>query len=845
MQFGFVKFTAVALFSHIAHAQPCDEGSWSRSFPTAEVFSSDNDGPYPVRGLAIFGDPSRLHIGGKFEFAASDTWSRHLAVWNGQLWDRLGGLDPNQPVNTFLTWDDPKDPAGPALYVAGEFSRIGEEVIRRVGKWDGKTWAPLASGLRDGPLGATVRAMVIHDDGTGPALYAAGYFGMSGDEQTPLAHIARWDGQAWHNVGGGFATDQGGYWASEGVYSLASFDDGTGPALYAAGNFIGAGGKVIKALAKWDGKEWAAPQVPVEPPSTCPDCEFGLSLLAVHDDGTGPALWAAGFFHAPGVPVDFLGRYRNGQWEYAGEVLANNQYAHDQHFFEAFVVHDDGAGPALYLGGMFEVQPPEEEDRGGCLVRWDADTQAWVDLMGNPTIEALASQNDQTGRRLWVGGFFGQMGGEPATSVASLSDQGWERVGERAPRSDTHAVEVFDDGSGPAIYVAGSFRTIGDLGWCHGIARYGSDGWSTVGDWADIKGAEEANLFNLAVLDAGDGPKLYAHADLRKGNKVIFDGIVRWDGLHWATVGDEGFKGNGSPFVYDDGSGRRIYLLSGAQDIAVYRLEDGQWKVWVEGERGDGGGMNATVEFDDGSGPALWMGGDFVELGGQPCARIARYRSGQGWEPVGAGMDERVRSLVVWDDGTGAALYASGTFRTANGVVVNRVARWDPGAATWLPLGKGLAGGINGVGSAALHPWDDGSGPSLYAIGLFGTAGGEPIKYIAKWDGKEWSGLGEGVDGPVNDAVGFDAGEGPALYVTGSFAYAGGYPSPGIAGWIPCPPVPCPADLDGSGSLDLFDFLTFFNLLNAGDAGADCDGDGSVAPADFACYSALFAEGCP
>lgn len=141
--------------------------------------------------------------------------------------------------------------------------------------------------------------------------------------------------------------------------------------------------------------------------------------------------------------------------------------------------------------------------------------------------------------------------------------------------------------------------------------------------------------------------------------------------------------------------------------------------------------------------------------------------------------------------------------------------------------------------------WDDGSGSALYAFGTFTSADGEPMSHIAKWDGKAWSALGIGTGNSVEDLAGIDLGHGPTLFAIGSFHYAGGYPSPGFAAWVPCPPVPCPADLDGSGALDLFDFLTFLNLFDAEDPASDCDGNGEVAAADFACYSALFAAGCP
>jgi hypothetical protein len=40
-------------------------------------------------------------------------------------------------------------------------------------------------------------------------------------------------------------------------------------------------------------------------------------------------------------------------------------------------------------------------------------------------------------------------------------------------------------------------------------------------------------------------------------------------------------------------------------------------------------------------------------------------------------MGSGVGALTVFDDGSGPALYAGGTFVTAGGVTVSRIAKWD------------------------------------------------------------------------------------------------------------------------------------------------------------------------
>jgi hypothetical protein len=57
-------------------------------------------------------------------------------------------------------------------------------------------------------------------------------------------------------------------------------------------------------------------------------------------------------------------------------------------------------------------------------------------------------------------------------------------------------------------------------------------------------------------------------------------------------------------------------------------------------------------------------------------------------------------------------------------------------------------------------------------------------------------------------------------------------------------PPACRADIDGDGGLDLFDFLAFVNLHNAGDAKADFDDDGVLTLFDFLAYTNAFNAGC-
>jgi hypothetical protein len=132
------------------------------------------------------------------------------------------------------------------------------------------------------------------------------------------------------------------------------------------------------------------------------------------------------------------------------------------------------------------------------------------------------------------------------------------------------------------------------------------------------------------------------------------------------------------------------------------------------------------VSFDDGSGPALIVGGQFTTAGGVQARRLARW-DGTSWSEFGGGASSLVGALRVFDDGSGPALYACGAFYAIGGVSCSGVARWT--GTTWVPLSSGVS---NAVYSAAALERPNGS-RSLFLGGAFTVAGGTTSHYVAEW----------------------------------------------------------------------------------------------------------------
>jgi hypothetical protein len=115
--------------------------------------------------------------------------------------------------------------------------------VNNIARWDGSEWSALSGPLALG-VDSTVYTLAAFDDGNGPALYAGGHFTTAGG--ITVDRIARWDGWAWSPIG-----DPPDIGTNDVVLDLDAFDDGPGPALYAGGEFTTAGGLGSRYIAVW------------------------------------------------------------------------------------------------------------------------------------------------------------------------------------------------------------------------------------------------------------------------------------------------------------------------------------------------------------------------------------------------------------------------------------------------------------------------------------------------------------------------------------------------------------------------------------------------------------------
>jgi hypothetical protein len=544
--------------------------------------------------------------------------------------------------------------------------------------------------------------------------------------------------------------------------ALAVHDDGSGPVLYVGGDFTAVGTAMANDVARWDGNRFTSLG---RGPGTF---SGGVLALAFFDDGSGTALYAGGSFNSvSGASPQRLARWNGNSWSPIGQPDG---------VVRALVVHDDGSGPALYAGGDFTMI-------GGVaasgIARWDG--VAWSPVAGGVSgggVSALRVHDDGRGIALFAGGSFTATGDGPVNRVARLAGGHWHPVG--VGMSDAiSAFESFDDGSGPALYAGGSFG-FADLQQVDGIARWNGSGWSPVGSTGSRPGTFQC----LAVFDDGSGPRLHAGGLGQPAGAGV--SITSWDGVQWTSDG-ESPRGSVRALVPFDVGPRHVLVAAGAFE-GTLSLPHGMrglaaWDgaSWSALSAGIDQQISALRTFDDGNGPALYVGGEFVRgPDGSVVNHVARV-DGNGWSPLGSGTNGPVTAFAVWDDGSGPQLYVAGSFTQAGGLAAPSVARWNGSA--WSPVGSGSTNGF----VSTLRVFDDGSGQQLYAGGNFNLIGNVAANDIARWNGFAWAPVGGGIGGGPNDVVlaltGFAGGGRRDLYAGGVFLTAGGANVRSLARW--------------------------------------------------------------
>jgi hypothetical protein len=271
-------------------------------------------------------------------------------------------------------------------------------------------------------------------------------------------------------------------------------------------------------------------------------------------------------------------------------------------------------------------------------------------------------------------------------------------------------------------------------------------------------------VFDLAFV----GNTLYAAGTFTNVNGVAANGLAKWDGTTWSSIG---FTGIPYTLAVD---GNNLYVggtYTNAGGVTTTNI--GYWDGSAWHALGNGLGRSAnsfdsvrTILVRSGT---VYAGGVFTNSGPVICTNIAVW-NGSGWSPVGGGVNGGVLGLAL----TNSDLYVAGVFTQAGSTPAINIVKWD-GASTWSALGTGLKAPIGGgVSSVAVF------NGLVCAGGSFTNAGGVTVSNFAVWNGSTWAAPN---GGSLSGAATRMLASGSTLNVGGGFAVAGNVPANFIASW--------------------------------------------------------------
>ncbi len=445
----------------------------------------------------------------------------------------------------------------------------------------------------------------------------------------------------------------------------------------------------------------------------------------------------------------------------------------------------------LFLSGILHAQSNQRADLGSIL---DSEGKIKSGISGSFDASGYEMKLGPSGEPVFT------PGNKPSSPESTIE---WNKLTSgigaegSASQKNTYIYEILVIGTD--IYIGGQFRSIQNTR-CNGIARWNGTSWNAVGTGVDGY---------LQAL-AHDGTNLYAAGSFTTAGGTQARNVAMWNGSSWSALGNglnsnvydlEIFKGKLYAGGYFTGSGETII-----NKIAAWNGSD--WEVV-----GTNMTRNIPVYFVyslEATSEILYCGGSFGNIGGVTVANIAAW-NGLSWSALGSGVNGAVRCLL-YQSGT---LYAGGSFSVSGTTTLNRIGKWDE--SSWHALGTGANGAVNAIVadgpyiyvggsfnsiggvSSSLAKWTGSSWVSvggknltsggvnallikdnwLYAAGDFVLVGSDNFRRVAKFDGVNWYGFGEGIQTTVSAL----AHDGTYLYAGGGFTTAGTTPANNVAKW--------------------------------------------------------------
>jgi len=272
----------------------------------------------------------------------------------------------------------------------------------------------------------------------------------------------------------------------------------------------------------------------------------------------------------------------------------------------------------------------------------------------------------------------------------------------------------------------------------------GAQTWNELGG-TNALGAH-ADILALAVDDSNN---VYATGNIE--NELGYKYVAKWNGIEWIGMGER---------VGDGWGGINSLILDNANSIYVggaFENDEGEVFVakWDSTEFVQvGEGFNDVVlALTHDNSDYIYAGGAFTnEEGGRYVAKWDGFE----WTQLGEGFSPYDGIYALTTDYSGN-IYVAGNFFDEGG---SHVRKWT--GFEWIILGDGFTRFFGDAATVISLVAD--SANNIYAAGNFINDAGNT--YVAKWDGVEWTQVGDGFDDDIYSLAIDDSSN---IYAAGNF----------------------------------------------------------------------------
>lgn len=550
-------------------------------------------------------------------------------------------------------------------YIGGDFTSIGGVTRNRLARInsDGSlhSWNPSLSG-------GSVNALALG----GGVVYVGGTFfnfhNFGGQSRNKLAAV---------DASSGVVTD----WnpAPDGnVRTIAVI----GSTVYVGGDFTNIGGQARSRIAAIDAAANSNNATAWDP-----NADATVYTLTV----SGSTIYVGGTFGNIG------GQARNRIAALDANTNTNNALSWYPAVPSGWVNSIVVDGSLAYVGGTFTSIGGQARNRLAAVNTSTAAVTGW-----NPDADFDVNSLIVSGSNIYVGGKFSNIGGQSKRGFAVLdATTGNASTSFPGISDQTYGFAI----SGSTLYLGGDFISVGGE-----VRNKLAAIDATTGQLTSWNPNADGTVYSLAVT----GTTVYAGGDFSNIGGVSRGKIAA---VHATTgvIGDWNPAANGSVrSIATDGS--RVYIGG------TFTSVGGQSRDRIAALDATVNTNNAIATWNPGaddnvralalSGTTLYVGGDFVTLGGATRNHLGAINASTGnllgWNPD---ADDFVFALGV----RSGMVYAGGDFSTIGGTTRNRIAAIDgvSGATTpWNPNGNGTVWTLSFSGSA------------LYVGGSFSNIGG-------------------------------------------------------------------------------------------------------------------------